>query len=348
MSVINRRRDRLILRARRAAAYAKTPVTWTPSIPTVLTALFLIEALAVIAFPQIRVNRAALILIGLSIPLGFWLFIYWKIYLSVFTTPYREPVPLTDSRWKPFDFLGWGEERMQAFILPADEPSKDLVLYLHGYPSSLGRGESRCQHLQSLGINVIGLDQRGLGNQQGRMDWTLLKVIADAEALLEEAPKQLGFTPERLWIYGHSMGGFITIRLAAYPSGWWEHSLEGIVLESPVTSFPMIIDEKLPGRMVMARPWVRHVLRREYERIHPDLSVRYATSELPYWGLPEVPILAIQAGQDEMLGEAHFALFKEHLGDVAEVHVLNDMPHTSRVDLPVRRAKVEAWLEAMR
>jgi hypothetical protein len=110
----------------------------------------------------------------------------------------------------------------------------------------------------------------------------------------------------------------------------------------------MIIDKKLPGRMVMARPWVRHVLRREYERIHPDLSVRYATSELPYWGLPEVPILAIQAGQDEMLGEAHFALFKEHLGDVAEVHVLNDMPHTSRVDLPVRRAKVEAWLEAMR
>ncbi len=109
MSVINRRRDRLFLRARRAAAYAKTPVTWTPSIPTVLTALFLIEALAVIAFPQIRVNRAALILIGLSIPLGFWLFIYWKIYLSVFTTPYREPVPLTDSRWKTFDFLGWGE-----------------------------------------------------------------------------------------------------------------------------------------------------------------------------------------------------------------------------------------------
>ncbi|HIC75070.1 MAG TPA: hypothetical protein EYO98_00460, partial [Candidatus Poseidoniales archaeon] len=143
MSVINRRRDRLILRARRAAAYAKTPVTWTPSIPTVLTALFLVEALAVIAFPQIRVNRAALILIGLSIPLGFWLFIYWKIYLSVFTTPYREPVPLTDSRWKIFDFLGWGEERMQAFILLADEPSKDLVLYLHGYPSSLARGESR-------------------------------------------------------------------------------------------------------------------------------------------------------------------------------------------------------------
>ena len=103
--------------------------------------------------------------------------------------------------------------------------------------------------------------------------------------------------------------------------------------------------------MVMARPWVRHVLRREYERIHPDLPVRYATSELPYWGIPEVPILVIQAAEDEMLGSAHFDLLLEHFDNDevdCEIYIIEDMPHTSKVDQPERAKRVGNWLEAMR
>jgi len=347
----SRRRDKIVLRARRAAAYAKTPTTWTPDVPTVLTIVFLFEAVAILASPRLRASRLAVVLFGSSVPIGLWLFVYWKIYLSVFTTPKTHSIPVTDDRWEKFDFLGWGEEKMVGHILRSDQSSKDLLLYLHGYDSSLGRGESRCQHIQSFGINIIGMDQRGFGTQQGRMDWTLLKVIADAEAILEAAPQQLGFTPEKLWIYGHSMGGFITIRLASHQSGWWEHALKGIILESPVSSFPKIIDEKLPGKMVMARPWVRHVLRREYERIHPDLPVRYATSELPYWGIPKVPILVVQAEDDETLGSTHFELLLEHFDNDevdCEIHTIENMPHTSHVDRPERAKIVEDWLEAMR
>ena len=192
-----RRRDKIVLRARRAAAYAKTPTTWTPDIPTVLTIVFLIEAVAMIVSPRIRASRLALVLIGSSAPIGLWLFVYWKIYLSVFTTPQKDSTPITDGRWEKFDFLGWGEEKMVGQLLRSDQSSNDLLLYLHGYDSSLGRGESRCQHIQSFGINIIGMDQRGFGNQQGRMDWTLLKVIADESITTElkliiESDKQQG------------------------------------------------------------------------------------------------------------------------------------------------------------
>ena len=61
-----------------------------------------------------------------------------------------------------------------------------------------------------MGFNVVSLDQRGFGEQKGRVDWTILKVLADIEGLLEEVPKELGFIPEKFWIYGHSMGGFLT------------------------------------------------------------------------------------------------------------------------------------------
>jgi len=343
------RRQKFQRKARRAAAYAKTPVRWTPSIPTILSLVFTIEFLSILLWPELKDNRAFVLFVGLSIPVGAWLFVYWKIYLSVFTTPTRNYVDVTDERWRDIRFSGWGEEELKAKILPGADDNRDLILYLHGYSSSLGRGETRCQHLNGLGPHVIGLDQRGFGRQDGRLDWTLLKATADAEALLETAPQYLGFEPNRVWIYGHSMGGFITIRLASHPSGWWEGKLQGIILESPVTSFPKIIDEKLPGRMVMAKPWVRHVLRREYERIHPDLNVRYANSELPYWGTPKVPFLVIQSAEDEVLGLDHYELLTEHLipnDSNSSIHLIEGMPHTATVDQPVRAELVGGWLEA--
>ncbi len=345
------RKPGLKLRARRAAAYAKTPVLWTPTIPTVLSIIGSIELLVFLLFPELRNNIFFMAFVGLSIPFAAWLFVYWKIYLSVFTTPFSEKAVVEDPRWQRVSFQGWGDEEMDAYILPSESSSKDLVLYLHGYTSSLSRGESRCLHLHSLGMNIIGLDQRGFGNQHGRMDWTLLKVVADAEALLESAPEHFEFTPERLWIYGHSMGGFITIRLASRASGWWEHKLQGIILESPVTSFPKLMDEKLPGRMVMARPWVRHVLRREHERIHPDLSIRYANTELPYMGIPTSRTLVLQSEKDDTLGRAHYDLllkyFNSESGINSENHLISGMPHTSTFDHPDRRMILENWLEGM-
>ena len=335
------------LRPKRAASYLKTPIRWRPSIPTILSIVFSVELMTVLFIPDILKNRAFILLVGLSIPIGGWLFVYWQIYLSVFTTPLRDLIDVKDERWKDVTFRGWGEEELIAKILPGSDTSRDLVVYLHGYSSSLGRGESRCLHLNSLGPHIIGLDQRGFGRQEGRFDWTILKAVADAEALLEEAPKLLGFEPERVWIYGHSLGGFITIRLASHLSDWWEHKLKGIILESPVTSFPMIIDEKLPGRMVMAKPWVRHTLRREYERIHPDLNVRYANSELPYWGLPKVDYLLVQAEEDETLGLDHYELAIKHLNpedSYSSIHLIEGMVHTSTEDSAQRAELVENWL----
>ena len=278
-----------------------------------------------------------------GIPIAGWLFMRWRIYSSVFITPSRELTNITDIRWKPFTFLGWGEEKLNAHFLASENNSKDVILYLHGYNSSLGRGESRCQHMNTLGPNIFSLDQRGFGEQKGKYEWTILKVIADIELLLEKIPSILGYIPENLWIYGHSMGGFLTIRLSSHSSGWWDKVLRGIILESPATSFPLVIEKKLPGRAVIANSWVRHILRREYQRIHPDLNVGYANAQIPFWGIPKVPILVIQAGNDETLGNDHFELLKKHYEDISEIFVLDSMPHTSSIDTIERRKILEKW-----
>ena len=329
----------------KTAVYQKTPAPLLPSKPKVLTALIIIQIIALIASSGWREYRIAWIVFGASIPIAGWLIMRWRIYASVFITPKnKDSLRITDSRWQEFTFSGWGEETMKAYFLESEKVSKDVILYLHGYNSTLGNGESRCKHMNSIGLNVVGLDQRGFGEQKGKYEWTILKVIADIELLLESLPSTLGFTPEKLWIYGHSVGGFLTIRLAGHPSGWWSEALKGVILESPATSFPLIIEKKLPSRAVMASPWVRHILRREYQRIHPDLNIGYANSQIPFWGVPKVPLLVIQAENDETLGNEHFNLLKKHFDDIAEIHVLSDMPHTSRVDVKERRKILEKWL----
>ena len=330
----------------KAAVYQKTPAPWLPSKPKFLTIIIIMQIILICVSEEWRDSRVAWLILGILIPVSGWLLMRWRIYSSVFITPSgRSKKTITDQRWKEFYFSGWGEERMKAHYLKSEIESEDTILYLHGYNSSLGNGESRCQHINSLGFNVIGLDQRGFGKQKGRHEWTILKVVADIEMLLEEAPNVLGFTPKKFWIYGHSLGGFLTIRLSSHPSGWWEKSMQGIILESPATSFPLIIEKKLPGRAVMASPWVRHILRREYQRIHPDLNVGYANAQIPYWGSPKVPILVVQAEDDETLGVDHFNLLKEHFSENSDIHILSEMPHTSKVDVKERREILEKWLE---
>ena len=327
----------------KAAVYQKTPKPLLPSKPKILTALILIQLIMLTILPLWRTYRISWVLLGASIPIAGWLFMRWRIYASVFITPSRELTNITDIRWQSFMFLGWGNETLKAHFLESNNNSKDVILYLHGYNSSLGRGESRCQHMNNMGPNIFSLDQRGFGEQKGKYEWTILKVIADIELLLEKIPTILGYIPDNLWIYGHSMGGFLTIRLSSHSSGWWKKVLRGIILESPATSFPLVIEKKLPGRAVMANSWVRHILRREYQRIHPDLNVGYANAQIPFWGIPKVPILVIQAGNDETLGNDHFELLKEHYHDISEIHVLDSMPHTSAVDSIERRKILEKW-----
>lgn len=289
----------------------------------------------------------AWVLLGISAPIAVWLLIRRVVVLVFMRTPPPWGGNLKDPRWAPFRFAGWGDDTLTAHLLTTDNVSKDLVLYVHGYGSSLGRAEERCLHLNSLGLNVVGMNLRGHGGCRHRDDWTLLKVMADLEALLKALPEHLETLPDRVWIYGHSVGGFLAIRLGGMPSGWWANRLSGVILESPATSYPMVIERTVHPRLHFTMPWVRWILRREHERLHPDLPVRYATAQVPHFGLPKVPMLILQAAIDKTLGLRHHALLVQHLDTNTtpfESHIIEGHLHTATKDSDARRKLLEDWL----
>ena len=273
----------------------------------------------------------------------------WWVRSKAFTAPPLCRSVLGDPRWEDVEFIGWGQTPLRGSFLESDSGAGRLLLYLHGLGSCVGNAEGRMLHLSGLGFNILTMDLRGHGSTGIREEWTFLKLLADIEYLLESVEQRAnGLDITEVYLYGHSMGGYLSLRLAARGRGWWRDKLRCVMLESPMTSFPLGIESQLSlfGRLLV--PLIRLALRREYLRIHPDLSVRYAGSELPDWGIPDVPVLAMQGGRsddDWRMGLKHWNLLLQNPPLDFESHLIHSLGHGSLNDSSDREDVVEIYLQ---
>lgn len=103
------------------------------------------------------------------------------------------------------------------------------ILYNHGNAEDLGHVLPLLHELREVGFAVIGYDYRGYGSS-GAGPPAARKAVEDAEAVHRYATADLGIAPERLIIYGTSVGSGPAVELAA------RHSPAGLILQSAFTS----------------------------------------------------------------------------------------------------------------
>jgi abhydrolase domain-containing protein 17 len=118
-------------------------------------------------------------------------------------------------------------EQISAIYLPNTQATYTL-LYIHGNASDLGDVRPLLERLQSLGFNVFAYDYRGYGTSDGRPSEQ--NAYQDAEAAYAYLTQRLKIPPNRIIVYGHSLGGGSAAELAA------RHSIAGLILESTFTS----------------------------------------------------------------------------------------------------------------
>jgi fermentation-respiration switch protein FrsA (DUF1100 family) len=122
-----------------------------------------------------------------------------------------------------------GGVRLNAWFLPASGSEK-VLLWFHGNAENIGMGLDRLSALSRLGVNVLELDYRGYGKSEGSPDEA--GVYRDGEAAYRYLLESRGFAAQKLFIYGHSLGGAVAVDLASrHPSG-------GLIVESSFTSIP--------------------------------------------------------------------------------------------------------------
>jgi len=131
-----------------------------------------------------------------------------------------------------------GADAIVLAYLPGDTGGL-TILYSHGNAEDLGDVFPALQELHALGFGVIAYDYRGYGRSGGGPPGAR-KAGEDAEAAYRYAVDGLGLRPERLVLYGRSVGSGPTLELAV------RHRPAGLVLESAFTSaFRVVTGVKL-------------------------------------------------------------------------------------------------------
>ncbi len=119
---------------------------------------------------------------------------------------------------------------VSAVHLP-DAQARYTILYSHGNAEDLYDVQWLLAGLHDLGFSVLAYDYRGYGTSGGGAP-SVKKACLDAEAAYDYLVKTLHVPPERILLYGRSVGSGFAVHLAA------RRPAAGLILESPfITTF---------------------------------------------------------------------------------------------------------------
>lgn len=104
---------------------------------------------------------------------------------------------------------------VNAWWLPADSGSAGAatLLYLRGNDGNLGQEVNRLHALSRHGLPILAIDYRGYGRSSGPPP-SEAQVYDDATAAWDYLVGVGGVDPNRIVIYGHSLGGAVAAELA--------------------------------------------------------------------------------------------------------------------------------------
>jgi alpha-beta hydrolase superfamily lysophospholipase len=117
-------------------------------------------------------------------------------------------------------------------------PAKDrpVVIFYHGNGEVLAWRVPRFRALTADGIGLVALSYRGYGGSTGAP--TEAGLMADAVMTYDFAAKQ--YDPQRLAIWGYSLGSGLAVAIAA------NHTVGNVVLEAPYTSTADVAQRMFP------------------------------------------------------------------------------------------------------
>jgi pimeloyl-ACP methyl ester carboxylesterase len=119
-------------------------------------------------------------------------------------------------------------ERLHGWFVPGD--GDKVVLFLHGNAGNISHRLESIRIFHELGLSVLAVDYRGYGQSSGNMSEQGSYV--DARAAFRYLRDARGFDPQRIILFGRSLGSAIAIELAT-------HVRPGaLIAESCYTSIP--------------------------------------------------------------------------------------------------------------
>lgn len=212
--------------------------------------------------------------------------VYIGIFLIAFAIQDKMVFPAGGSLWRTPDSFGWPYEEIRlpvqgktthAWFIPCPD-SRGVVLFSHGNGGTMSDRLEVASVFRKLGLDVLLYDYGGYGASTGRPSET--RCYADARAMWDFLTREKGIPPDRIVLFGESLGGGVAVDLAA------ERTPGAVILMSTFLSAVRVGQEAFP--FLPVRLFLRH-------RFNNEDKIGHVTA----------PVLIIHGPDDEIVSFRH-------------------------------------------
>lgn len=196
-------------------------------------------------------------------------------------------------RFEEVTFASTDGTALTGWFIPAvgtpPQHAKGTVIHLHGNGQNMSAHWRFAEWAPRHGYNLFVFDYRGYGTSKGKAE--LDGVLTDSIAAIDYVRRRPDSTPDKLIVYGQSLGG--TNAIGAVVRGARD-GIRAVIVESTFSSYSRIAHDKVPGAGWLMSD--RHSADRLIAQISP------------------IPILLIHGDQDQVIHHRH----SEHLMSIAQ------------------------------
>lgn len=187
--------------------------------------------------------------------------------------------------------------RIHGWFLPVGDANETrnspTLLFCHANAGNIGLRIPNFEHIiKKLKVNVFALDYRGFGQSEGTpSEEGLIEDALSAWRWLKKESEAGRIDPERLFVFGRSLGGAVAIALAAELQQLAQGpSPKGLILENTFTSISDVVNALFP--LLAFESLKKRFLRIRWESIQRVQDL-------------EVPMLFLTGEKDEMIPPSH-------------------------------------------
>lgn len=145
-----------------------------------------------------------------------------------------------------------GKYSLKGFIYSYDNALTDkLIVFAHGMWSSTRAYMQDIEYLCRKGYRVLGFDYTGTDLSEGKRLKGLAQGVRSLSAALNYIQSQPEYHNVKIYVVGHSWGGFSTLNVVKY-----HPEVEGIVALAPFVSIPKVLKGMLPKGLYWMIPFV--------------------------------------------------------------------------------------------
>ncbi|WP_171909749.1 alpha/beta hydrolase [Aquisalimonas asiatica] len=221
---------------------------------------------------------------------------------------------------------------LHGWFLPADEP-RGTILFLHGNAENISTHIGAVYWLPGQGYNVFLLDYRGFGLSAGTPDFD--GVHMDAAAALARVARHRRVDPERIVVFGQSLGASVAITTVANHGA--AHGVRGLIADSPFSSYRGIAREKF-GELWLTWPF-QWPLSLTIDDDHAPID--HVASVSP------IPLLLIAGDDDRVVPSHHSQDLYAAAQPPKDAWHYRGVGHTQAVARDNVRRRLVAWLDGV-